>query len=353
MIDATLPRSASHAGSAGEAPVLPGIIAADYRIASGEPGIEIHVRNKRLAHLCERDPEKVVVFAHGATYPGSVAFDHPMFGGGSWLDYLAAHGFDAYLFDVRGYGRSSRPPIAEPFTSNNPPYARTPEASADLSAVVNFVRQRTGGARVNLIGWSWGSALVGGYAAAHPDEVRHLMLVAPLWIIRDNPVMALSRWMLTSLSGNTNFVGEFRSVSRSDTLQRWVRGLSGSAAEQLIPLQEFDQWWRALHEIQGLPGDPGQLVQAPGGVLADLIEIWSTGRATYEPERIRVPTQIVLGEWDVDTPASMAQELFSRLRHAPYKRLEILSRGTHSMALELNRIDLYHRTREFMETHFL
>ena len=35
------------------------------------------------------------------------------------------------------------------------------------------------------------------------------------------------------------------------------------------------------------------------------------------------------------------------------KWLEILARGTHSMALELNRVDLYRRTREFLETSFI
>lgn len=332
---------------------LPAIAMTDHRVAGRGAEVELHVRNKRLAHLQKQDPDKVVVFAHGATYPGSVAFDQPMFGGVSWLDYLAMHGFDAYLFDVRGYGRSSRPPIAEPFASHRAPYARTPEASDDLGAVVDFVRQRTDGARVNLIGWSWGSALAGGFAAAHPDAVRHLMLVAPLWIIRDNPVMTLSRWLMTSLSGSAGFVGEFRAVSKHEALQRWVRGLSDKAAEQLIPRQEFDQWWQALHAIQGLPADQSQSVQAPSGVLADLIEIWGTGRATYEPERIRVPTQLIVGEWDVDTPLYMAQELFSHIQNAPYKRLEILSRGTHSMALELNRMDLYQRTLEFMEMRFI
>ena len=49
----------------------------------------------------------------------------------------------------------------------------------------------------------------------------------------------------------------------------------------------------------------------------------------------------------------MAQEVLSRLRSASYKRLEILARGTHSMALELNRVDLYRRARDFLETRFI
>ena len=87
--------------------------------------------------------------------------------------------------------------------------------------------------------------------------------------------------------------------------------------------------------------------------MADLTDIWAAGGATYAPEKIGAPTLLLLGEWDVDTPAYMAQEIFSRLRSASYKRLEILARGTHSMALELNRVDLYRRSRDFLETRFL
>jgi hypothetical protein len=46
----------------------------------------------------------------------------------------------------------------------------------------------------------------------------------------------------------------------------------------------------------------------------------------------------------------MAQELFSRLTAAPYKRLEILGRGTHSISLEVNRFDLYQRVGLFLNT---
>ena len=33
----------------------------------------------------------------------------PPVNGMSWMDYIARHGYDVYLVDVRGYGRSTRP----------------------------------------------------------------------------------------------------------------------------------------------------------------------------------------------------------------------------------------------------
>lgn len=336
---------------------FPEVEVTDHRVAGAKAGVEIHVRNKRLRSLETPAHDKVVVFVHGATYPGSVAFDHAMFGGGSWMDYLALHGFDSYLFDVRGYGRSSRPSFEATGDAVRRPYARTPEALEDLGAVVDFVRRRANVAKVNLIGWSWGTAVGGGFTSEHSDFVRHLVMVAPLWTIHTWPGVEMSRLMMSSLpwpaNGHPDYFGPYRSVSKAETRQRWVRGLEPDVAEELMPQAEFEVWWKALLAIQEGRGSGRGSVEAPNGVMADLFELWSAARPTYVPERIAVPTQLLLGEWDVDTPLYMAQKLFSKLNGAPYKRLEILGRGTHSMPLELNRVDLYRRTREFLEARFI
>ena len=336
---------------------FPKIATNDFRVSGKEPGVFLHVRNKRLADDRIRVDRPVVIFVHGATYPGTVVFDHAMFGGGSWLDYMAVHGFDAYSFDVRGYGLSSRPGELSENGRRGLPYARTVDAVADLKAVVDFVRERTQGLQVNLIGWSWGTAIAGGFASTHGDLVRHLVMVSPLWIIRNSPVIAMSRLMTsalpTLLRQNGDFLGAFRSISKSEARQRWVRGLEPDVAEQLMPSAEFEAWWRALSNIQGAGDTAGESVTAPTGVMADLIEIWSADDATYSPESISAPTLLLSGEWDVDTPAYMAYEIFSRLKSASYRRLEVLARGTHSMALELNRVDLYRQAREFLQTQFI
>lgn len=332
------------------------LAARDFRIPGSAPGVELHVRNKRLKNLDGIDASKVVVFVHGATFPGSVAFDHPMFGGGSWLDYMALHGFDAWLFDVRGYGRSARPALMGDLPGRNPPYARTAEAMADLAAVVDFVRERAQVPQVNLIGWSWGTAISGGFVSEHNPYVRQLVMVAPLWIIRNTPSMMMSRWMMSAspwaAASSNGYLGAWRSVSKNEARQRWVRELEDHTAEQLMPQAEFDAWWQALLDIEAGHGEVAQTIKAPNGVMADLIDHWAAGRATYVPEKIRVPTLLLVGEWDVDTPMYMAQELFTRLKAAPYKRLEMLARGTHSMALELNRVDLYRRVSRFIDTHY-
>ena len=66
------------------------------------------MRNKRPADMTAFRPERTVLFVHGATYPAHTAFDLKL-DGMSWMDYIAARGYDVYLLDLRGYGKSTRP----------------------------------------------------------------------------------------------------------------------------------------------------------------------------------------------------------------------------------------------------
>src|SRR5580693_9757223 len=79
----------------------------DTMIPSGDPGVQLFVRNKHPSGK-ETSPDKILLFVHGATYPAETAFDLPI-EGVSMMDLIAARGYDVYLVDVRGYGRSTRP----------------------------------------------------------------------------------------------------------------------------------------------------------------------------------------------------------------------------------------------------
>jgi hypothetical protein len=73
----------------------PKIVMEEMMVPSGDPGIEIYVRNKRPADLSVFRPERTLLYVHGATYPSSTAFDLQL-DGMSWMDYFAARGYDVY-----------------------------------------------------------------------------------------------------------------------------------------------------------------------------------------------------------------------------------------------------------------
>jgi pimeloyl-ACP methyl ester carboxylesterase len=127
------------------------------------------VRNKHPEDLKTVSSDRILLFVHGATYPSETAFDLPL-NGLSWMDYIAQQGYDVYLVDVRGYGRSTRPPEMDVPADQNEPIVRTSTAVKDVGAAVDFIINRRGVQKLNLMGWSWGTSTMGWYTAQHKRQ---------------------------------------------------------------------------------------------------------------------------------------------------------------------------------------
>ena len=303
-------------------------------------GIEIYVRNKRPASMATFSPERTVVFVHGATYPASTCFDLPL-DGLSWMEYIAARGFDVYLLDLRGYGRSTRPPEMAAPPEANAPIVRSETAVKDIGAVVDHVLARRGIPRLNLIGWSWGTALMSLYTSQNPDKVERLTLFAPGWL-RTTPSL---------LPSGPGPLGAYRMVTREQARERWLTGVPDDARATLIPPGWFDAWAHATWATDpvGATMTP-PVIRAPNGVRQDGAEYWQAGKPLFDPAKIAVPTLLVVGEWDHDTPPALARTLFPLLVNAPGKRLVELAEGTHTIVMERNRLALFETVQEFLET---
>ncbi len=307
------------------------IVAEDLRVPHG-PGIEMHVRNKRRED--GQRPNRAVILMHGSTYPSS-AFDLAL-DGLSWMDHLAAHGWDAYALDLPGYGHSTRPAAMDQPPENNPPYMRTAEAVAALGAVVDWVAKRSGIERVHLIGWSWGTAITATYTAANPARVDRLVLYAPLWL--------RSGFSPINVEGP---LGAYRVVTRSQAEARRRAGLDPQKALSIMPKAWYDAWAEATFSSD--PWGQGERLRAPNGTVQDMREFWAAGRATFDPAAITAPVLLVVGDHDNDTPPSLAQGLFGALTNARYRRLVIVGDATHSLLIETQRMQLFACVQGFLE----
>ena len=306
-----------------------------FMIPAADAGIQLHVKNKRLSGQDKFVSEKIVLYVHGATYPSETAFDIDL-PGGSWMELLARKGYDVYLVDIRGYGRSTRPAAMNAAPADNPPFATTDEAIKDVSAAVDFILKRRGVQKINLLGWSWGTAIMAGYTANNNEKVNKLALYAPLWNLKAPP----------PFSGS----GAYRTVTSDVARQRAIRGIPASRVEEISPAAWHDKWWQAnlAADADGAKKNP-PVVRAPNGILKDLVDYWGANKQTYEPEKIRVPTLLIVAEWDQDTPLFMAQEIFAKLTNAPYKRHVIIGEGTHAVAIEKNRLHLGNQVQSFLD----
>ena len=132
----------------------------EHMVPAADAGIELYLRNKHPQGMSKFSADRVVLFVHGATYPAETAFDLRL-GGTSWMEYIAERGFDVWLVDVRGYGRSTRPPEMNEPPEKNAPIVRTDTALHDVSTAIDFILRKRGVQKLDLIGWSWGTAMDG------------------------------------------------------------------------------------------------------------------------------------------------------------------------------------------------
>jgi pimeloyl-ACP methyl ester carboxylesterase len=306
--------------------------------ATDDPGIQLYVRNKRPEGMTQFSAEKTVVFVHGATYPAETAFDLQL-AGQSWMDFIASRGFDVYLLDLRGYGKSTRPKEMSAPADQNEPIVTTDVARRDVGAVVDHVLRRRSIAKTNLIGWSWGTSIMASYTAENPGKVERLVLYAPQWL-RTTP-------SLVQVQGK---LGAYRTVQRSAARDRWLNGVPEDKKAGLIPAGWFDAWADATFasDPEGAAQSP-PVLRAPNGVIKDSNEYWSAGKAVYDPAKITVPTILLVGEWDRDTPPYMAQTLFPLLTNAPAKKLVMFGEATHTIIMEKNRMQLFNEVQLFLE----
>jgi pimeloyl-ACP methyl ester carboxylesterase len=221
----------------------------------------------------------------------------------------------------------------------NPPIVRGTTAVKDIGAVVDFVLKRRNISRTNLIGWSWGTTLMATYTTQNASKVERLVLYAPAWIRTT-----------ASLSRPAGALGAYRTVTRDLAKTRWYTGVAEEKKAALIPPGWFDAWADATFASDpvGAKMNP-PAIRAPNGVQQDGDEFLGAGKPYYDPSKITVPTLLVLGEWDQDTPPYMAQTLFPLLVNAPGKRFVMLPEATHHMMLERNRLMLFEAVQAFLE----
>ena len=326
--------------------IFPQLATESYLIPSGDAGIELYVRNKRPAGMTTFSPEKILLYVHGATYPSETAFDLPI-EGASMMDLIAARGYDVYLVDVRGYGGSTRPPEMNVPPEESAPVVGTEVAVRDFGTAVDHILKRRGVPKINLMGWSWGTAISGEYTSKNNDKVNRLVLFAPLWIFRKGAVIAPAP---EAAGKNAPSLGAYRLVSREIAKTRWLEGVPEDKKADLIPPGVFEAWIEATWatDPDAAKHNPPML-RAPNGVIADVLSHWNAGKAHYDPGKITVPTFLIHAEWDFDLPSYQALEVFAQLKNAPYKRLVEIGEGTHSVMLEKNRMQFFREIIGFLD----
>lgn len=308
------------------------IITTEHRVPSSQAGLHFFLRHKRVA---EGGPP--VLFVHGATYPSTVTFDYPV-EGRSWMDRLALAGFDAWCIDLLGYGGADRPAAMARPAAEAEPLVDTDDAVRDTHRALDFIRAARGVAALDLIGYSWGTAICGQVAGERPETVRRLVLAGALWTLTGAQI---------TVDGP---LGAWRAVDAEGTARRWLVNLDDAQRAAVAPSARVAAWAAAAvaSDPESARHTPPRL-RAPTGVVKDVTTRWMRGQPTWDPARVRCPTLVAVGEWDQETTVAQGSEVFARLTAAPQKRLCVIGGATHLMLLEAQRGQLYEVVEGFLQ----
>lgn len=307
--------------------------------SSDEPELRLHLR----AHA-EDQHRPPVLFVHGATY-ASRLYDvpHP---GASWLKATAEAGYAAYALDIRGYGKSCVPGIAD----TAQPYARATDAVKDIADAVTWLCARHTCNQIGLVGGSWGSITTAMFASGpQKSQVAALVLYAPIFAETNPGWLSFLADPTDAAQFNPAFCGA-RTVCEGSTRARW---------DAEIPI---GQDWRDETVFQALvqsslSDDPNAAQRdppaflAPNGTLLDLWEAFN-GRPLYDPSAISCPTLLLRGGADTTSTRTDAQALFDAIS-APDKRSVELARGTHFASAERIGPHVFGMANRFLQDHFL
>jgi pimeloyl-ACP methyl ester carboxylesterase len=335
--------------SSAPAAELPPLVTEEYMVDATDPGIQLYVRNKHPADMARVPEGRVLLYVHGATQPSEATFDLPL-EGVSWMDSIAAAGWDVWLMDVRGYGRSTRAAALAAPGATQAPVVRTETKVRDLAAVVDFIRARRGAQKISLLGWSWGTIVVAAYAAAHGDEIGSLVLYAPVWCAGPCDFDPEHAHRLAATHAQDPESAAVVVQTMAQARRRIQAGAPESQLDALMPPAWFAAWAAATLATDpvGAQQDP-PVLRSPAGVSQDGGDYWDAGKAFYDPQAITAPTLVIVGAWDAVTPPSGARALYDALVNSPGRRFVEIAEATHGVMLETKRMALFREVQGFLD----
>ncbi len=319
----------------------------DHFIDALDPGIQLHLREKRPRGMRRSEPASTILLVHGQSMPATVAFDLPL-PGHSWLDWAASRGFHVFALSVRGYGLSTRPPEFSEPPEGRPPAARGLTALRDIEAAVRFIRERRGLDRLNLLGWSWGTTTTAAYTAANGDRIRRLVLFAPFYAY-DDPAEA-SRFEDPERPGRWNpRLGAWRWVTEKIQRERWDGSIPKGKHAKWREERAIRLWWKEQlrYDPLGRKRRP-PAVRVPNGAMADSYDR-ARNKPLYDASRIGCPVLLIRGDHDRSSRDPHAGGLFRALTGSRGKRYVILGDATHFAQYEWCREQLFREAQIFLE----
>jgi pimeloyl-ACP methyl ester carboxylesterase len=300
-----------------------------------DPGTHLFVRE--VVQDRKGDKGKAILLLHGARAPGVASFDLPV-AGGSFAADLAELGFDVYVMDIRGYGRSSRPKEIEEPPDVHPSLVRSNEAVRDVDAVINSILRQRKISRVALFGWATGGQWASYYASLYPDKISALIVLNSLYR-GDSPHPLLGHGTDAEDPAHPNqfnhaSCGAYRLNDAKSMLRPWDRN---------IPQEDKSAWRDAAvakaYVDAALASDPESNSQTPPsfrspcGALEDSFYL-AIGRQLWDDSLITAPVLVLASEHDFWSRLEDRENQRADLVHSSKVRVVVIPGATHFVHLD-------------------
>lgn len=323
------------------------------------------------------DQRRAVLMLHGRTVPVLAVYDIGL-GDYSWSRVLAHAGYDVFMMDLQGMGRSPRPEMDDPCNANPAQQDRIKKPNLpledycapsyphqlgnsqsdwdELHTVVEFIKKHCDVKKVDFIGNSAAAFAMGPYAIQHEGNVRSLMFQAPAFTPNGQ-----------DSAPGTEFGAPFplprdippypMGLGVKDGLkQAWAGELSPGCPGQQAP-DAVDMVWKAIMESDykgstwGKPLPDGSGTE---GVSRQRQTFWWGWNKKTAPLHGRlggaVPVCIVYGDLDkvVTTGVASVTELYKAIP-GPNKLMFRVSCAGHQMVWEGRRTILHTMSKQWLK----
>ena len=280
--------------------------------------VKLNLFRKRLnAPHARQGVAPVLFLVHGSSISGRPTFDLNVPGHGEYslMNKFAEYEFDVWTMDFAGYGRSS----AGDGNSN------IAEGVEDLNAAVEIVARETGQQRYHFFGESSGALRAGAFAMEQPQRVNRLVLTALTYTGEGSPTLADRAKQLEF----------YRTHNRRPRDSAMIHSIFTRDKSGTSDLAVGD----ALADAELRYGD-----SVPTGTYLDM----TANLPVINPEKIHAPVLVARGEYDGIATDADCLNFYRKLPNSD-RQFVILPGMAHSLVLGLNRHQLWHVTRSFLE----
>jgi pimeloyl-ACP methyl ester carboxylesterase len=262
-------------------------------------------------------PRPVLFLVHGSSVSSRPTFDLTVPGKRDYslMDKFAGYGFDVWTMDHESYGRSTR-------TEGNSDIASGVE---DLKAGVEVVARATGREKLHFMGDSSGALRAAAYAAARPERVDRLVLMAFTYTGAGSP----------TLQKRAEQVEFYRTHNRRKRDREMIRSIftrdKPGTADPAVA--------EAMADAELVFGET-----IPTGTYLDM----TAHLPVVDPGKLRGPVLVVRGEYDGIATEEDLLDFYRKLPSSD-RQFSILPGLAHSLALGLNRHIFWHCARAFLD----